>query len=114
MVRLGTASTASSVLTHVLLNSGESRCYLPPVSDRRALRLTRTLIRRGGVELSRSYGTYATLHHGRGGLVLTLGKDALPLMVSGLVLGPNVRSATISEGVTSTSNSGLPDRQMAF
>jgi hypothetical protein len=40
------------------------------------------------VEISRSRGTYATLHYGRGGLVLTLGKDALPLIVSALALDP--------------------------
>jgi hypothetical protein len=88
MVRPATALAASPMLTHILLNSGESRCYLPKVSDRCALRLTRTLIRRGGVVISRPLGTYATLHHGRGGLVLTLEKDALPLIVSALALDP--------------------------
>jgi hypothetical protein len=42
------------------------------------------LIRRGGVEISRSRGTYATLHHGRGGAILTLGINSLPLLVSAL------------------------------
>jgi hypothetical protein len=77
---------ASPSLTHLLLNSAESRCYLEEVTSRRTKALAGELLRRGGVVISRSLGTYATLHYGRGGLVLTLGKDALPLTVSALAL----------------------------
>lgn len=89
MLRPAAASAASPALTHILLNSGESRCYLHPAPNRRALRSTRALVRRGGVVISRSLGTYATLHHGRGGLVLTLGRNSLPLTVSALAIDPS-------------------------
>lgn len=89
-MRPGAVSAASPPLslTHLLINSGESRGYLNEVTDRGALRSSRALLRRGGVAISRSPGSFATLHHGRGGLVLTLGKDSLPLLVSALALHP--------------------------
>jgi hypothetical protein len=88
MVWPGAASAASLVLTRILINSGELRYHVQPVTDRGALRFSRALLRRGGVAIFRSRGSFATLHHGRGGLVLTLGKDSLPLLVSALPLHP--------------------------
>jgi hypothetical protein len=73
-------------LTYVLLNTAESRSYSWRVPDGRALSLARALLRRGAVEIPRSEGTYATLHHGRGGQVLTLGRNSLPLTISALAL----------------------------
>ena len=40
------------------------------------------------MEISRSRGSFANLHYGRGGLVLTLEKTPLPLLVSALALEP--------------------------
>jgi hypothetical protein len=89
MVGPEAASIAVSSLTHILLNSGESRCYLNEGVSRRTMAITDDLMRRGGVVISRSLGTYATLHHGRGGLVLTLGRNSLPLTVSALAIDPS-------------------------
>ena len=88
MARPEAAVAASPSLTHFRLNSGESRRYVNEVTSWRTLRFTRALVRRGAVAISRPLGTYATLHHGRGGLVVALGKDALPLIVSALALDP--------------------------
>jgi hypothetical protein len=89
MVRPTAALAASHVLTHVLLNRGETRCHVQRAADRGTLRSARALLRQGGVQLSRSCGSYATLHYGRGGLILTLGIDSLPLTISALALDPS-------------------------
>jgi hypothetical protein len=86
MARPGAAIAASPALTHFLLNSGESRSYVNEVMSRCTLRFTRALVRRGTLAISRPLGTYATLGYGRGGLVLIVGKNALPITVSAVAL----------------------------